>query len=61
MLPEFMDICSIISESGGYKFCLGIPEKKYFDEYYSVICYHIKSIRIWEIGSTLGIVSFCIS
>lgn len=47
-ISKFMDICSIISDSGGYKFCPGIPEKKYFDEYYSVIHYHIKSIRIWE-------------
>jgi len=47
-VAEFMDICSIILESAGYKFCPGIQEKKYFDEYYSVIRYYIKSIRIWE-------------
>lgn len=47
-ITEFIDICSIISEGGEYKFCPAISETEYFDEDQSVISYHIKSSRIWE-------------
>ena len=47
-LSEFTDICNIVSDRGAFKFCPGISEKKYYDEYHLVIRYHIETLRIWE-------------
>ena len=46
-LSEFTDICNIVSDRGAFKFCPGISEKKYYDEYHLVIRYHIETLRIW--------------
>ena len=48
-LSEFFAICEIISRKGGYKYCPGIDVVHYFDHYHSVIRYHIKSVRSWEL------------
>ena len=45
---EFMDVCSIISTQGGYKYCPGIEVDYYYQYFYSMIRYHITSCRVWE-------------
>ena len=45
---EFMDVCSIISVQGGYKYCPGIEVDHYYQYFFSMIRYHIKSCRVWE-------------
>ena len=46
-ISKFKDVCSIVADCSEYKFCPGISKEKY-EEYHSVIRYHIKSIRIWD-------------
>ena len=45
---EFLDVCSIISVQGGYKYCPGIEVDHYYQYFFSMIRYHIKSCRVWE-------------
>jgi len=47
-LSEFFAVCNIISRPGGHKFCPGFDVKDYYDQYHSVIRYHIKGVRVWE-------------
>ena len=47
-LPDYFEICGLLSKSEDYKFCPGLEKKAYFDNYYNFIKYHIKSVRIWE-------------
>ena len=46
-LNELFGVCSTISRSSQNKFCPGLDEKCYFDQYYAVIRYHIKGVRLW--------------
>ena len=48
-LNDFLAACKIISRNGGYKYCPGLDENECHNQYYSVIRYHIKSVRLWEI------------
>lgn len=48
-LNDFLAVCKIISRNGGYKYCPGLDENEYHNQFYSVIRYHIKSVRLWEI------------
>lgn len=47
-LSQFISVCNLLSKNSQYKFCPGLDEKIYFDIYFSIICYHIESVRIWE-------------
>ena len=47
-LPDLLNICSLLSTSAQFKFCPGLEEKAYFDNYRKIIGYNIKSVRIWE-------------
>ena len=47
-LADFFAVCDIISRVGEYKFCPGFDVKRYYDEYHSVIRYHINGVRKWE-------------
>ena len=47
-LANFFAVCDIISRDGEYKFCPGFDEKNYYDQYHSIIRYHIKGVRRWE-------------
>ena len=44
---EIMDVCSIISTQGGYKYHPGIEVDYYYQYCFSMIRYHIKSCRVW--------------
>ena len=48
-LSDFLAVCDIISKEGGYKYCPGIDVKHYYDHYHSIIRYHIKSVRSWDL------------
>ena len=41
-LPIHFEICGLLSKSEDYKFCPGLEEKPYFDNYYIII------FQIWE-------------
>ena len=45
---QAIDVCFIISEKGDYKFCPGLDQKEYYDRYFAVIRYHLKSVRLWD-------------
>ena len=47
-VDDALRTCQIISMEGGYKFCPGLDETQYFERYYSVIRYHLKSVRLWD-------------
>jgi len=36
-LPNHFEICGLLSKSEDYKFCPGLEEKPYFDNYYIII------------------------
>ena len=45
-LPDkFLDLCSIMDPSGGYKFCPGFGINEYDSDYYSIIRYDLKNVR----------------
>ena len=45
---DFRALCDSFSNNSQYKFCPGIDSNYYETEYYTVIRFHIKSIRRWE-------------
>jgi len=47
-LSEFFEACSVLSKKEDYKFCPGLDEKTYFDNFFNFIKFHIKSVRIWD-------------
>ena len=47
-LCEIISLCKIIGEKSQYKFCPGIQYEQYISDYYEVIRFHIKSVRITE-------------
>jgi len=47
-LADFFTACDVISRHGEHKFCPGFDVKHYYEEYHSIIRYHIKGVRRWE-------------
>jgi len=47
-IADITALCEIICESSHYKFCPGINLEQYMREYYDVIRFHIKSVRLTE-------------
>ena len=47
-IEEITALCGIIGEPSHYKFCPGISLEQYMKEYYDVIRFHIKSVRLTE-------------
>jgi len=45
---EAHSIITMVSQKGLHKFCPGLDYQQYFDHYFSVIWYNIKSVRLWE-------------
>ena len=45
---EALLVCCMISSEGDHKFCLGLNVSEYYDKYHSVICFHLKSVRLWD-------------
>jgi len=41
-------LINMVSPNSNYKFCPGLEYQHYFDFYFSVIGYHIKTVRLWE-------------
>ena len=47
-IDEALKVCYVISSQGDYNFCPGLDEREYYDNYYTVIRYHLKSVWLWE-------------
>ena len=47
-IEEITSLCEIIGEGSHYKFCPGIKPEQYMKEYYDVIRFHIKSVRLTD-------------
>ena len=47
-VEDITSLCKIIGEKSQYKFCPGIQYEQYMSDYYEVIRFHIKSVRITE-------------
>ena len=47
-IEEITALCEIIGEGSNYKFCPGINSEQYMKEYYDVIRFHIKSVRLTD-------------
>ena len=47
-VDQAIDFCFIISKKGDYKFCPGLDQKEYYDRYFAMIRYYLKSVRLWD-------------
>ena len=43
-----LNVCHLVSTQRNHKFCPGLDEREYYDNYYSVIRYHLKSGQLWD-------------
>jgi len=47
-LQQVVEVCAMITRGSEYKFCPGLDEKQYYEDYHSPIGYHLKSVRLWD-------------
>ncbi|XP_065908252.1 uncharacterized protein [Dysidea avara] len=47
-VDEAIMVCRIISCEGDHKFCPGLNESEYYDKYFSIIRFHLESVRLWD-------------
>ena len=47
-LDTVRPLIDMVSQNAGYKFFPGLQYQHYLDFYFSVIHYHINTVRLWE-------------
>ena len=45
---EALPVCCVISSEGDHKFCPGLNVNEYYDKFHFIICFHIKSVQLWD-------------
>jgi len=45
---QIVEVCFMITRDSEFKFCPGLDEKRYYEDYHSPIGYHLKSVRLWD-------------